>query len=41
VVILTAVAAVLVLVIVWLRPKADALDVVAQVAKGWLRPSRA
>jgi hypothetical protein len=34
VVILTAVAAVLVLVIVWLRPKADALDVVAQVAKG-------
>ena len=34
VVILTTVAAVLVLVIVWLRPKADALDVVAQVAKG-------
>jgi hypothetical protein len=34
VVILTALAAILVITILWLRPKTDALDAVAQVAKG-------
>ncbi len=34
VVILAAIAAVLVVVVLWIRPQADPLDVVSQVAKG-------